>query len=276
MPPAMMLARNTRTLSSCWNRSTSAWRLSAGVAPGQQDRRIAEVLSRAVCSGSSKHEKTMTFSPCSTAPVTKSIVAPTFAAASFCRAFVSSASSASAQAVARRSSDSGARPLRRRRAGPRPSACRATPVPFGTSTGSHVRSFGGSASTWSFERRSITPCSCTVSSSRFDAPSRLPAVVVLLGRAVALRKREEAAPERVADELQQHEQVARPVRQRRAGQQVHGRLPRRVRRRVFRELPREPAARARVVLQVVRLVEHEPRPRHARRARRCASTGCRS
>ena len=45
-----------------------------------------------------------------------------------------------------------------------------TPVPFGTSTGSHVRSFGGSASTWSLERRSITPCSCTVSSSMFDAP----------------------------------------------------------------------------------------------------------
>ena len=45
-----------------------------------------------------------------------------------------------------------------------------TPVPFGTSTGSHVRSFGGSASTSSFDRRSMTPWSCTVSSSTFDAP----------------------------------------------------------------------------------------------------------
>jgi hypothetical protein len=43
-------------------------------------------------------------------------------------------------------------------------------VPDGTSTGSHVRSFGGSASTASFERRSMTPCSWTVSSSMFDAP----------------------------------------------------------------------------------------------------------
>ena len=109
----------------------------------------------------------------------------------------------------------------------------------------------------------MTPCSCTVSSSRFDAPSRLPAEVVLLGGAIALREREEAAPERMADQLQQHEQVARPVRQRRAGQEIDGRLPRRVRRGLSSELPRELAAGARVVLQVVRLVEHEPRPRHA-------------
>ena len=66
----------------------------------------------------------------------------------------------------------------------------------------------------------------------------------------------------MADELQEHEQVARPVRQRRAGEEVHGRRLRGGRDCAFRELPRETAARARVVLQVMRLVEHDPRPRH--------------
>jgi hypothetical protein len=44
------------------------------------------------------------------------------------------------------------------------------PVVAGTVTGTHARSFGGSASTSSFDRRSMTPCSCTVSSSMFEAP----------------------------------------------------------------------------------------------------------
>jgi hypothetical protein len=44
------------------------------------------------------------------------------------------------------------------------------PVRAGTSTRSHVRSFGGSARTSSFDRRSMTPCNWTVSSSMFDAP----------------------------------------------------------------------------------------------------------
>ena len=62
MPPAMMLARNTRTVSSSWNRSTSACRLLVGVRP--VSRTAASPKSFAsVCSGSSKQEKTMTFSP---------------------------------------------------------------------------------------------------------------------------------------------------------------------------------------------------------------------
>ena len=104
----------------------------------------------------------------------------------------------------------------------------------------------------------------------------LPAVVVLLGRAIALREREEAAAERVADQLQQHEQVARPVGQRRAGQQVDRRLPAACDFARSARLPRQLAARAGVVLQVVRLVEDEPGPGHASRGRRRASTGCRS
>ena len=50
--------------------------------------------------------------------------------------------------------------------------------------------------------------------------ARLPAVLVSFGGAVALREREEAPPERVLDELKQDEQVAGPVRQRRAREEV--------------------------------------------------------
>ena len=136
-------------------------------------------------------------------------------------------------------------------------------MPAGTSTGSHVRSFGRQRQHLILRAAQHHAVQLHGQLLEVRRAVRLPAVVGLLGGAIALRKREEAPSERVADQLQQHEQVARPVRQRRAGQQVHGRLPRRVRRRVFSELARELAAGARVVLQVVRLVEHEPRPRHA-------------
>ncbi len=48
----------------------------------------------------------------------------------------------------------------------------------------------------------------------------LPAELAFLRRAVALREREEAASERMADQLQQHEEIAGPARERCAGQQL--------------------------------------------------------
>ena len=69
----------------------------------------------------------------------------------------------------------------------------------------------------------------------------------------------------MADELQQHEEIARPAGQRRSGQQLHGERRRRGR-GARRQLARELAARAGVVLQVVRFVEHQRRPRHAQEA----------
>ena len=91
--------------------------------------------------------------------------------------------------------------------------------------------------------------------------ARLPAVLVSLGGAVALREREETSTERVLHELKQDEQVAGPVRQRRPGEEVHRSRPGGA--ACFdpvRQLPRQPAADASVVLQVVRLVEHQSCP----------------
>ena len=139
----------------------------------------------------------MTFSPCSIAPLTKSSVADVFANASACRASMRNASSLPRL----RSVDV---PRRRRAVASFPARSAKTfliaraPVPAGTSTGSHVRSFGGSASTSSFDRRSMTPCSWTVSSSMFEAPPVFQPNSPFLRRAVALREREEAAPERMA------------------------------------------------------------------------------
>ena len=149
-------------------------------------------------------------------------------------------------------------------------------VPAGTATGSHVRSFGGSARTSSFDRRSMTPCNCTVSSSMFDAPPVFQPNVSFLRRAVALREREEAAPERVSDELQQHEEIARPARERRARQQLDGQRLRRVRARAGRHLARELAARAGVILQIVGLVEDQRGPGHLLERVCDAGRGCRS
>jgi hypothetical protein len=63
-------------------------------------------------------------------------------------------------------------------------------------------------------------------------------------------------------QLEEHEEIARPAGQRGAGQELDGerRVGRGGRRR---QLTRELAARAGVVLQVMRLVEDERRPRHA-------------
>ena len=90
----------------------------------------------------------------------------------------------------------------------------------------------------------------------------LPSVISLLGVAVAFGEREKTAPKRMPDELQQDEQIARPVGQRRAGQEIHGRLLLRDLRRPAGELARDLAPRARVILQVVRFIEDETRPRH--------------
>src|SRR6185503_4925279 len=77
----------------------------------------------------------------------------------------------------------------------------------------------------------------------------------MLGRAVALGEGEKAPPHWVPDELQQDEQIAWAVGERRAGERVQHSV-----RRGGDELARELGARARVVLEVVRLVEDHARP----------------
>ena len=72
----------------------------------------------------------------------------------------------------------------------------------------------------------------------------LPAKLPFLRRAVALREREEAAPERMSDELQQHEEIARPARERCAGQQLDDQRLRGLRARARRS-DRAPACCAR-------------------------------
>ena len=72
----------------------------------------------------------------------------------------------------------------------------------------------------------------------------LPAKLAFLRRAVALREREEAAPERVSDELQQHEEIAGPARERCARQQLDDQRVRRVRARARRSDSRASLLRA--------------------------------
>src|SRR5688572_19765062 len=61
--------------------------------------------------------------------------------------------------------------------------------------------------------------------------ARLPAVLVFLRGAVPLRERQEAPAERMTDELEQDEQIARTIGERRSRQQEHrvvGHLPARL------------------------------------------------
>jgi hypothetical protein len=109
----------------------------------------------------------MTFSPCSTAPRTRSNVVSILATASFCRAFVSS----DRRSVRDRASLATDVPDRRARSSVTTSRISRAAIPAATVVGNHVRNLGGSDSTSSFARRSIVPCSCTVSSFRFEAPS---------------------------------------------------------------------------------------------------------
>ena len=90
--------------------------------------------------------------------------------------------------------------------------------------------------------------------------ARLPAVLVSLGGAVALRERQEASTERVLHELKQDEQVAGPVRQRRPGEEVH-QEPARRRGLLDPSAVAAPAGcGASLVLQVVRFVEDDAGP----------------
>ena len=97
----------------------------------------------------------------------------------------------------------------------------ARPGARGTSTGIHVRSFGGSASTSSFVRRSMTPCNWTVSSSMFDAPPVFQPYSPFSAAQYPLGEREKAAAERVSGQLQQHEKIAGTAGERRSGQKLH-------------------------------------------------------
>ena len=90
----------------------------------------------------------------------------------------------------------------------------------------------------------------------------LPAVLPFLRGAVAFREGEKAAAQRVRRQLQQHEEIPRPAGERGSRQELHGERPVRGG-RGRRQLTRELAPRAGVVLQVMRLVEHQRRPRHA-------------
>ena len=87
-----------------------------------------------------------------------------------------------------------------------------------------------------------------------DAAGHPMAVVVLAPVAVAFGEGQKTAPEGVADQLQQREQVAWPVGERRAGEHVY----RRVRCRFVDQTPRVDAALGAVVLDVVAFVEHQP------------------
>ncbi len=86
------------------------------------------------------------------------------------------------------------------------------------------------------------------------------AVVVLAPVAVAFGEREKTASERVVHQLQQGEQIPRPVRQRCAGKHMHHRAPLSAARLVaFHQAPRVAAALRAVVLDVVPFVEHQTR-----------------
>ena len=272
MPPAMMLARKHADALVLWKRSTSAWRFV--------DRRLARSAStarrrsasRAFCIGSSKHEKTMHLLALLDRPArrTRSSCSPSRPPAC-CRALVTGRAAVRAAALvdgrpgrARSWLTSSSTTFRMSR----------TPVPFGTSTGSHVRSFGGSVEHLVLRAAQHHAVQLHGQLLEVRRAVGLPAEVVVLGGAVALREREKAAPKRMADELQQDEQIARPIRQRRAGEA--GRRPARSAPR-RRRAPRASRLRcARVILQVVRLVEDEPGPRLVVRARRCVLPGCRS
>ena len=97
------------------------------------------------------------------------------------------------------------------------------------------------------------------------------AVVVARGIAIALGEGEEAAPQGMAHQLQQREQVPRPVGERGAGEDMHRRIGFALATRcrwacrtpgrtvpIRQQLPRQDAATGAVVLEIVRLVKHEP------------------
>jgi hypothetical protein len=82
-----------------------------------------------------------------------------------------------------------------------------------------------------------------------------PAEPVVVRRAVAFGEREEAPAHRVADELEQREEIARAVGERRPREGVEESI------RGLRDEPAgELAPPARVVLEVVRFVENQPGP----------------
>ena len=62
VPPATMFATKTRTSSSLWKRSTSCCRIAAGVLPVSTTAAAPNSAAN-FWIGSSKHEKTITFSP---------------------------------------------------------------------------------------------------------------------------------------------------------------------------------------------------------------------
>ena len=94
------------------------------------------------------------------------------------------------------------------------------------------------------------------------------AVVVAHCIAIALGEGEEAASQGMAHQLQQREQVSRPVGERRAREDMHCRFafpaavwpegPAGGMVLVRQQLPRQDAAPGAVILQIVRLVKHEP------------------
>ena len=204
----------------------------------------------------------MTFSPCSIAPLTKSSVADVFATASACRASVMNASSCprfrgSAASGERAHAVVALSREERQDLLDRPRAC------------ARGHSDRQPRSQLRRQRQDVVLRSAQHDAVQLDRElvdvrraAGLPAELAFLRRAVALREREEAAPERVFDQLQQHEEIARPARERCAGQQLDRQRLRRVRARARREIACELAARAGVVLQIVGLVEHQRRPGH--------------
>src|SRR5688572_9351497 len=79
-------------------------------------------------------------------------------------------------------------------------------------------------------------------------------------RAVSLRERQEAPRHRMTRQMEQREQVARAIRERRAGERMNDHI----RARGIHDLATDLAALAAVVLEVVRLIEHDSLPRQLR------------